>query len=183
MLRGVQIWESELSWTWRARSWAGGRPSSQSLPSTGHIAPLTCLLLLFFSHVPLFCDPMDCSSPGSFVHGISQARILEWVVLFSSRGSSQPRDRTSVSYIGRWILYHWTTREVPNMPLAKPFTWQYYDYLLTPLSPAPSNTLLPLLFRSSWGLLFVNVTQASCTVSRIPRLIWIYGSTGLSPSL
>ena len=35
------------------------------------------------------------------------------------------------------------------MPLAKPFTWQYYDYLLTPLSPEPSNTLLPLLFRSS----------------------------------
>ena len=38
------------------------------------------------------CDPMDCSPPGSSVHGTSQARLLEWVVIFFSRGSSQPRD-------------------------------------------------------------------------------------------
>ena len=38
------------------------------------------------------CDPMDCSPPGSFIHGILQARILEWVAIPSSRGSSQPRD-------------------------------------------------------------------------------------------
>ena len=38
------------------------------------------------------CDPMDCSLPGSFVHGILQARILEWVAISFSRGSSQPRD-------------------------------------------------------------------------------------------
>ena len=37
-------------------------------------------------------DPMDCNPPGSFVHGISQARILEWVAISSSRGSSQLRD-------------------------------------------------------------------------------------------
>ena len=42
-------------------------------------------------------DPMDCSSPGSTVHGILQARILEWVAMPSSRGSSQPRDRTHAS--------------------------------------------------------------------------------------
>ena len=42
------------------------------------------------------CDPMDCSLPGSSVHGILQARILEWVAISSSRGSSQPRDRTSL---------------------------------------------------------------------------------------
>ena len=42
---------------------------------------------------PLF-DPMDCSPPGSSVHGISQARILEWVAISFSRGSSRPRDRT-----------------------------------------------------------------------------------------
>ena len=55
-----------------------------------------------------FCDPIDCSLPGSSVQGISQARILEWVVIYSSRGSSQPRDQTDVScvsYIGRWIPY------------------------------------------------------------------------------
>ena len=44
-------------------------------------------------------DAMDCSPPGSSVHGILQARILEWVVLPSSRGSSQPRDRTLVSSV------------------------------------------------------------------------------------
>ena len=42
---------------------------------------------------------MDCSPPGSSVHGILQARILEWTGVFSSSGSSQPRDRTSVSYV------------------------------------------------------------------------------------
>ena len=61
------------------------------------------------------CDPMDWGLPSSFVHGILQARILEWVALSSSRGSSQPRDQTAISYIscfGRQILYHCSTCEV-----------------------------------------------------------------------
>ena len=57
------------------------------------------------------CNPMDCSPPGSSVHGIFQARILEWVVIFSSKGSSWPMDRTCVSCGGRWIIYHWATRQ------------------------------------------------------------------------
>ena len=44
-----------------------------------------------------FCDPMDCSLPGSSVHGILQARILQWVAMPSSRGSSWPRDQTHIS--------------------------------------------------------------------------------------
>jgi len=63
------------------------------------------------SHVRLFCDPMHCSPPGSSVHGVSQARVLEWAAISFSRGSSWPRDQTHISYIGRQILYHWTTRE------------------------------------------------------------------------
>ena len=58
---------------------------------------------------PTLCNPMDCSLPGSCVHGILQARILVWVAMPSSRGSFQPRDQTSVSYvscIGRRVLYH-----------------------------------------------------------------------------
>ena len=54
------------------------------------------------------CDSMDCSPPGSSVHGILQAKILEWAAMPSSRGSSWPRDWTCVSYvscIGRWVLY------------------------------------------------------------------------------
>ena len=46
---------------------------------------------------PTLCDPMDCSPPGSSVHGIFQARVLEWVAISSSRGSSRPRDWTHVS--------------------------------------------------------------------------------------
>ena len=49
---------------------------------------------------------MDCSPPGSSVHGTSQARILEWVAISFSRRSSWPRDRTQVSWIGKQILYH-----------------------------------------------------------------------------
>ena len=70
-----------------------------------HLLAQLCLTL---------CDPLDCSPPGSSVHGILQARILEWVATSSSRGSSQPRDQTHVSCvacIGRWILYHWATWE------------------------------------------------------------------------
>ena len=46
---------------------------------------------------PTLCDPMDCSPPGSSVHGIFQARILEWVAISFSRGFFQPRDRARVS--------------------------------------------------------------------------------------
>ena len=59
-----------------------------------HTYTHTKSLLLFklLSHVQLFCDPMDCSLLGSSVHGISQARILEWVAIFFSRGSSRAWD-------------------------------------------------------------------------------------------
>ena len=50
------------------------------------------------------CDPMDCSPPGSSVHGILQARILEWVAISSSRGSSWPRDQTCISYVSCMAL-------------------------------------------------------------------------------
>ena len=62
-------------------------------------------------HIWLFCSSVDCSFPGSCVHGVSQASILEWVAISFFRGSSQPRDWTCVSYIGRQILYHWAIRE------------------------------------------------------------------------
>ena len=60
------------------------------------------------------CSPLDCSLPGSSVHGMFQAKILELVAISSSRGSSWSRDRTCISYIsciGRQILYHWTIWE------------------------------------------------------------------------
>ena len=66
---------------------------------------------------PVLCDPMDCSPQGSSVHGILQARILEWVAISSSRGSPWFRGWTHVSCvscIGRWILYHCTTWEAQS---------------------------------------------------------------------
>ena len=60
---------------------------------------------------PTPCHPMDCGPPGSSVHGILQARILEWVPISFSRGSSQPRDQTRVSCVSRRILHHCITWE------------------------------------------------------------------------
>ena len=62
-----------------------------------------------FRSCPILCDPMDCSPPGSSVRGILQVRILEWIAMPSSRGSSQPRDRICVSYVScidRQVLYY-----------------------------------------------------------------------------
>ena len=67
------------------------------------------------SHVRLFCDPVDCSPSVSSVYGLPQARILEWVTISFSRGSSWPKDWTCISCIGRQILYHWATREVRHI--------------------------------------------------------------------
>ena len=53
---------------------------------------------------PTFCEPMDCTPPGSSVHGILQARMLEWVAISFSRGSSQPRNRTRMSCIAGGLL-------------------------------------------------------------------------------
>ena len=63
-----------------------------------------CALCLVAQLCPTLCDPMDYSPPGSSVRGILQARILEWVAMPSSRGSSRPRDGTQVSCIaGRFF--------------------------------------------------------------------------------
>ena len=56
-------------------------------------------------------DPIDSRLLGSYVDGISQERILEWVAISFSRGSYQSRDRTHVSCIHQRILYHWATWE------------------------------------------------------------------------
>ena len=60
------------------------------------------------------CVPMDYSLPGSSVHGILQARILEWVAISFSRGSSQPRDQTCISWHWQVILHCWATREAQS---------------------------------------------------------------------
>jgi len=73
---------------------------------------------------------MECSPPGSSVHGISQARILEKVAISFSRGSSWLRDWTCVSCIGRWSLYHWAIREALCIPHG---SWNNYYLILVPV--------------------------------------------------
>ena len=68
-----------------------------------------CMHTKSLQSFPTLCDPMDCSLPCSSVHGILQARILEWVAISFSSGSSQSRDPTwvsCISCIGRWVHYH-----------------------------------------------------------------------------
>ena len=74
------------------------------------------------------CHSLDHSPPGSSVHGVLQGRILEWFVMPSSRGPSQPRDQTHISNvfcIGMQVLYHWDSlvaQQVKNLP-AMQETW------------------------------------------------------------
>ena len=69
-----------------------------------------CLCVLFVQSCPSLCEPMDCRLLGSSAHGILQTRILEWVAIPFSRGSSQPRDQTQVSCIEGRFFTVWATR-------------------------------------------------------------------------
>ena len=82
------------------------------------------LLFQLLSHVWLLCDPMDCSTPGSSVHGMSQKRILEWVAVSFARAFSLSRDWTWISCIGRQMLYCWATGETLTNMYRVPHIWQ-----------------------------------------------------------
>jgi len=72
---------------------------------------------------PTLWDPIDCNLPGSSVHGIFQARILEWVSISFSRGYSPPRDRTQVSRTAGRLFAVWATGE-PQDIVSRPQIWQ-----------------------------------------------------------
>ena len=116
------------------------------------------------------CDPMDCSLPGSSVHRILQAWILEWIAISFSRGSSQRRNWTWVSCIAGRFSSDWAMREA---------TWVYLYYLATP-SPEfflseltrglpPSRLLLPPAMFSGAGLHLLTSRSLS-THSRLTSL-------------
>ena len=83
----------ELRW---GKSHVPGKEPRQRPRDGSALVAQSCLTL---------CDPMACSPRGSSVHGILQSRIMEWVVISFSRGSSPPRDGICSSCIGRQILY------------------------------------------------------------------------------
>ena len=83
------------------------------------------VLVLVAQSCPTLCDPMDHSPPGSPVHGILQARILEWVAISFSRGSSGSRDRTCISGFLLW--------QADSLPLCH--RGSYYYCFLLPLPP------------------------------------------------
>ena len=85
-----KAWNLAASWP-RGEAFTGELTRASRLPGGG--APWAQLL----SRVQLFCNPTNCSPPGSSAHGIFQARILEWVAMSSSGGSPWPSDRTCVS--------------------------------------------------------------------------------------
>ena len=82
-----------------------------------HIQPKSpeCVCVLVAQSCPTLCDPMDCSQPGSPVNGILQARILEWISIPFSRGSSLSRDWTLVSCIAGRFFTNWATGKSLNL--------------------------------------------------------------------
>ena len=90
---------------WFLHTWATCLKLSFRFPA------LVCVWCSVVQSCLTLCDPMNRSLPDSFVHGIFQANILEWVAMPSSSRSSWPRDAIPVSCTGRQSLYHWTKRE------------------------------------------------------------------------
>ena len=98
-------------------SWIGTSLPLRLLPPPSVTDRYVVLLHGCAQSHPTLCDPMDYSLSGSSVHGILQVRILEWVAMLSSRGSSRPRDQTHVfciSCIGRWIPHHLSHCALPT---------------------------------------------------------------------
>ena len=133
--------------------------------------------LSFFSHqvVSNSCDPMDCSLPGNSVHGILQARILEWVAMPFSKGSSRPRDRTHfscVSCISRWVL-------LPLSHLGSPGHLSVYEIQHSRSSFL--NRLCACLYRChvvrKWPITFCSVQSQPVSQDIIPGKKRIYQFT------
>ena len=104
----------------------------------------------FAQSCPTLCDPVDCSAPCSSIHGILQARILKWVAISFSRGSSGPRDRTQVFCIAGRCFNLWATREL-------------YCIL--------SNMLIIVFYKHVWFDCYLFLTNEKAKVYRVTLLI------------
>ena len=103
------------------------------------------------------CDPIDCSPPGSSGHGILQARILEWVAMPSSGGSSRPKGSNSGLPDYRWILYHLSHQRKQGPRAGREWRRNPWPFLPPPVGKTKSQpvrvlTMAPSSRVSSWGL-------------------------------
>ena len=114
--RWVSLW-TQIMFTERFRLlWRTCGCSPPSLPTLmAHTeAVCMCVCVLVTQSYPTLCDPMDCSLPGSSVHGILQARILEWVAIPFSIGSSRSGHWIRVSHIAGRFFTIWASGEAPS---------------------------------------------------------------------
>ena len=111
-------------------------------------------IVLIAKSCPTLCACMDCSPPGSPVHGILEARILEGVAISFSRGSSRPRDRTHISCTGKWFLYYTATREAPRPTPPWKLALMNNIFLLSKDFETKSSlfNFFPPLASLSWGI-------------------------------
>ena len=136
---------------WELRMWMVYSILTESQKETHFSRVCVCC---YFSRVwSTLCDPVGCNPPGSPVHGIFPARILEWVAISFSRGSSWPRDRTQVSRtVGRHITI-WATREI----LRKRITVKTQSEKR--VSPDLHRSLLPFFYSPPFPLLLHEGTE------------------------
>ena len=149
---------ASLKSSWRS-SFHNSRVFEYSVPSTV-VVVLVALCCSVSKSCPTLCDPVDCSPPGCSVHGISQARILEWVAISFSGGSSQPMDRTQVSCLaGRFF-----TTKPPGKP-------RYFSTLIQILRFSQTISFLPFSseLRSHPTILTHAYTKAECKISKNMR--------------
>ena len=110
-----------LEWVAMPSSRGSSPPRDKPISLVSSAFAVLCLVTQW---CPTLCDPMDCSPLGSSVHRDFQAKILEWVAIPTSRGSSQPRDRTQVSHSAGGFFTVWAQMgSLPLAPPGKPFAW------------------------------------------------------------
>ena len=147
-------------WTcsYKSRSWA--RRTGNNLSSRCAImAVIESLVPPWPSEVaqsyPTLCDPMDCGLPRSSIHGIFQARVLEWIAISFSRGPSQPRDRTQVFCV-----------------VGRRFTVRVWGTFLNCFTDAKTPP------KGSWKLRIDNITPCCCCCCSVAKwclTLWLHG--------
>ena len=136
----------------------------------GYLGYLHVLCVLISQSCPTLCDPMDCGLPGFSVHGILQARILEWVAIPFSRGTSQPRDQTLVTCITGRFFTVWATGKsclhvlaIVNIAIMNIGVHVYFSivvfsgYMASSVVVGSYGSFIPSFLRN-----LHNVSQSSC---------------------